>query len=114
VTGLDFFVLIFVVIGAVHFGWNLREIYAKHVLKKMNEELSEDLAEIQQQFKDNVIPMRVEKHQSEYYLYNTTNQSFICQGKNKGELQDKFNTVYPKKKGVILEGGEIWRELNDE
>lgn len=110
---MDLFLIIGIIIGAFHTGWVCREIYAKHVVKKMHDEMSDHLSEIQEQFKENVIPMRVEKHNSEYFLYNTTNQAFICQGATKDELRERFNVAYPQKKGVILEGTDLWREVND-
>lgn len=109
---MDAFLLLCIIIGAFHTGWVCRELYAKHRVKQMNEEMEEDLAEIQQHFKENVIPMRVEKHNDVYFLYNTTNQAFICQGKDKEELRERFNVAHPDKKGLVLEGIELWREVD--
>ena len=110
---IDLLFLVAIIIGAVHTGWVLRELYAKYLVKQLHNELSNDLAEIQEQFKENVVPMRVEKHNSEYFLYNTTNQAFICQGGTKDELSKRFSVAYPQKKGVIFEGTDLWREVND-
>lgn len=110
---IDLVLIIGIIVGAFHFGWTAREIWAKHQVKKIHQEIEDNLFQAQEQIKDNIIPMRVEKHNNEYYLYNTINQSFICQGKTKDDLFDKFSIAYPKKKGVIFEGGELWREVND-
>ena len=111
---IDVLLLVGIVIGAFHTGWVLREIWARHRARQLQEQLINVLFDdIHNQLKENIIPMRVEKHNEEYFLYNTTNQSFICQGKTRDELYDKFNYAHPKKKGVIFEGAEIWREVND-
>lgn len=110
---MDFITFIFVAIGAFHTGWVCREIYAKQKVRELNEELGQNLSILEKQFKDNVIGMRLEKHQDTIYVYDTANNAFICQGKTKTELSEAFYKVNPNKKGIILEGDEFWKEAND-
>jgi hypothetical protein len=94
----------------IYVGWKLREVHAKRVVRKMHETMS---TQFDDHLKESIVGMRLEKHDGVIYIYESENNSFICQGKTKKELSDNFNAVRPNKKGIILEGSEYWRETND-
>lgn len=90
-------------------GWYAREIIAKYKVKQLEEELSDDLQKLEWLMKDKLVNLKIEESNGILYLYDFTNNTFICQGETKEEVMKTFHQLYPNKKGIVHEGVELWR-----
>lgn len=110
---MEILTLIFVAIVFFHAGYKVREIVAKQTIKRFQEDLADDLEELQTQFKEVFVNLKVEQHGESLFLYDFATSQFICQGKTRTEVLQNFHKIYPNKKGLIHDGIEIWRKAHD-
>lgn len=107
---MEFIFIILVVVAATHFGWNLRGIYEDIKLRRANAELSENLQKLEKHYVDTYVNLKLEKVNDMIYVYDM-NDTFICQGKTRKEINELFRNKYPNKNGMIHEGEKLWKEL---
>lgn len=86
--------VIFFVLGFIQ-GWRMRELYA---VKKLDELLNKVEQEVDEEIKESIIPITIEKHQDTYFVYGVNDNQFIAQGNNRWELEKNLETRYPGKK----------------
>lgn len=91
------------VIGVVTFtfgigvGWRLREMHAENVVKRyMKEQDAKNKID-----PANIMNVSVEKHNDQYYVYNSDNNNFLVQVKTKEELM-KFFTEKHSDKTIMM------------
>lgn len=74
-------------------GWYGREIYAKHMVKKLGAQIDEIASEV---VKESIINIDVEKHDDTLFVYKKDG-TFLAQGKNIDELTDILQKKFPGK-----------------
>lgn len=89
-------ILIVVIFGVSCFllGWKLREIHAKNVVARMKKEM---LEEAHEEFKSNVVNIKVEDHNGEFFVYRKDDGSYLAHGETKSTLEDILNEKFPGK-----------------
>lgn len=107
----DFLLLLFIVIAAIHFGWVMKTIFDRIRFKNYQDELSDNLTKLEKYYVENIVNLKLEKHNDMIYVYNMNDDSFVCQGKTRKEIQDLFKLKFPDKNGVIHEGSKLWKEM---
>lgn len=67
-------------------------------------QLAKDLeSHLEEAFKKAVIPVIAERHNGDILLYNAVTQQFLCQGRDRQELEEKIHSQFPKKILVLDE-----------
>ena len=61
-----------------------------YILRRFNDRLEQQLAELVQELEDRIIGLDVEVDNNQYFIYNTKDKSFICQGATAEEIKQKF------------------------
>lgn len=105
--------LVFVIV-AVNVWYAYQLISSRMRIRRMTDEIGENLAKIEHLMTEHFVPMNIEKHNGIYYCYTVADDAFVCQGKTEEEVYENFGKVYPDKFGMIFEGGDIWKELVNE
>lgn len=72
-------------------GWRFREVHAKIVVEKYQEEYIESL-------KKDVINIKVEDSDGTFFVYKKEDGSYIAHGENMTKLEDILNEKYPGKR----------------
>lgn len=72
----------------------------------IREEVGELIAKAEEELKK-ILVVRVEKHGEMYYLFNQTNDEFICQGKDLEEVKRAYILRFPNKRALVDEGKEL-------
>jgi hypothetical protein len=67
-----------------------------------NEILTEQLLEMTQQIKNNIIRVDIEKHDNVFYLYEKDTREFIAQGSNFEEVKQRCESRF-KGKSVVAD-----------
>jgi len=80
------------ILGGVH-GWNLREKYASHLLKKLTKHIVEE-----QVSSEDLIQIIVEKHNETLFIYKKEDGQFMVQGSSFKELNDALENRFPGKR----------------
>lgn len=90
---MDFLILAGVAIVSFIWGWNTRERVAIIQSNKLLKQLSEEVEEQQ----ENVIRIKIEKHEGVLYAYHYDNSLFIAQADCKEDLEKKLSEKFPGK-----------------
>ena len=76
------------------FGWKLREVHARRIMDKMVDDISKNTLE---EFKKNVVNIRVEDHDGLFFVYDKEDGSYLAHGENKTKLEDILIEKFPGK-----------------
>jgi hypothetical protein len=96
---MDILVLIVVALIFFYAGWQSREAYAMHVVRRILEE-AEEMQEPEEEPRQKMV---LEKHNDVIYAYTDDNHEFMAQGKDLFELDTAIQARYPGKKFAIRE-----------
>lgn len=61
-----------------------------YMLRRFNDKLEQQLTDLVQELEDRIIGLDVEVDNNQYFIYNTKDKSFICQGATAEEIKQKF------------------------
>ncbi len=92
---MEFFILIGVAIISFMWGWNSREFIAIRKTSRLLEELAE---EHQQEQKENLFKITLEKHDGILFAYALEDGQFIAQGNSREELEKRLAERLPGKR----------------
>jgi hypothetical protein len=77
-----------------------------YVLRRFNDRLEQQLAELVQELEDRIIGLEVEVDNNQYFLYNVKDKSFICQGATAEEIKQRFQARCPNQNAYFAGGDE--------
>jgi hypothetical protein len=77
-----------------------------YVLKRFNDRLEQQLTELVQELENRIIGLDVEVDNNQYFLYNTLDKSFVCQGATAQEIKEKFLARCPGQNAYFAGGDE--------
>jgi CHASE1-domain containing sensor protein len=77
-----------------------------YVLRRFNDQLEQQLAELVQELEDRLIGLEVEVDNNQYFLYNIKDKSFICQGATAEEIKQRFQARCPNQNAYFAGGDE--------
>ncbi len=77
-----------------------------YVLRRFNDRLEQQLAELVQELEDRLIGLEVEVDNNQYFLYNIKDKSFICQGATAEEIKQRFQARCPNQNAYFAGGDE--------
>jgi hypothetical protein len=77
-----------------------------YVLRQVNDRLEQQLTELVQELENRIIGLDVEVDNNQYFLYNTLDKSFVCQGATAQEIKQKFLTRCPGQNAYFAGGDE--------
>jgi hypothetical protein len=81
--------------------WLVIKMWEKYLVAK-TESLKEQIKDMQEQVKNRVILVNIEKHDNVFYLYDKDTQEFIAQGSNFNEVKKNCETRF-KGRSVIAD-----------
>ena len=82
------------VLGAVY-GWHARERQARRTIDRFFSEVEVPVGE---QVNDSVIPIKIDRHNGVFFVYNKETEEFMGQGNTRKELEDVLAKRFPDKK----------------
>jgi hypothetical protein len=91
---MEFLILLGVVVVSFMWGWSTREKVARKQTDKLFQHLIEQEIEEQEQ----LVRIKIEKHDGVLYAYHVENSLFIAQAKDKRELEEKLCEKFPGKR----------------
>ena len=77
-----------------------------YLLTRINARLEAQVSELLKQAQELIVPLEVEVDNNQYFIYNATDKSFICQGATAQQILDGFKERYPNKNGFFASGDE--------
>jgi len=77
-----------------------------YILRRFNDRLEQQLAELVQELEDRLIGLEVEVDNNQYFLYNIKDKSFVCQGATAEELKQRFMARCPNQNAYFAGGDE--------
>jgi hypothetical protein len=77
-----------------------------YVLRRVNNRLEQQLAELVQELENRIIGLDVEVDNNQYFLYNTQDKSFVCQGATAEEIKQRFMARCPNQNAYFAGGDE--------
>jgi hypothetical protein len=77
-----------------------------YLLKRFNDRLEEELAGVLKQVEDRIIGLEVEVDNNQYFIYNASDKSFICQGATAEQIIEGFRARCPNKNAYFASGDE--------
>ena len=77
-----------------------------YILRRFNDRLEQQLTDLVQELEDRIIGLDVEVDNNQYFIYNTKDKSFICQGATAEEIKQKFLTRCPGQNAYFAGGDE--------
>jgi len=77
-----------------------------YILRRFNDRLEQQLAELVQELEDCIIGLDVEVDNNQYFIYNTKDKSFVCQGATAEEIKEKFLARCPGQNAYFAGGDE--------
>ena len=80
-----------------YFGWVTREIHAKRVVARLRQEVEEIVDEKANEFKKNVINIKVEDHDGQFFIYKKDDGSYLAHAETMSKLEDILNEKFPGK-----------------
>ena len=83
----------------VNIGWKAREVHAKKVVAKFEQEVSEKVGEEVK----SLIHINIERHNGMFYVYDKRQKTFMAQGTTREELEDALQSRYPGKRFACSE-----------
>jgi hypothetical protein len=75
-----------------------------YVLKRFNDRLEQQLADLVEELEDRIIGLDVEVDNNQYFIYNTKDKSFICQGATAEEIKERFLARCPNQNAYFAGG----------
>lgn len=88
--------LIIVVVGFVA-GWYAREWHATIVMNRFVEKFEERAKDALEEIRENLIKIKIEKHNDMLFVYGLEDDEFMAQGSTRKELEDNLRKRYPGK-----------------
>jgi hypothetical protein len=77
-----------------------------YILRRFNDRLEQQLAELVQELEDRIVGLDVEVDNNQYFIYNSKDKSFICQGATAEEIKQKFLARCPGQNAYFAGGDE--------
>jgi hypothetical protein len=77
-----------------------------YILRRFNDRLEQQLEELVQELENHIIGLDVEVDNNQYFLYNTLDKSFVCQGATAEEIKQKFLARCPGQNAYFAGGDE--------
>jgi hypothetical protein len=77
-----------------------------YILRRFNDRLEQQLEELVKELEDRIIGLDVEVDNNQYFIYNTKDKSFICQGATAEEIKQKFLARCPGQNAYFASGDE--------
>jgi hypothetical protein len=77
-----------------------------YVLRRVNDRLEQQLTELVEELENCIIGLDVEVDNNQYFLYNTKDKSFVCQGATAEEIKEKFLARCPGQNAYFAGGDE--------
>ena len=75
-----------------------------YVLKRVNDRLEQQLTELVEELENRIIGLDVEVDNNQYFIYNTKDKSFVCQGATAKEIKEKFMSRCPNQNAYFAGG----------
>ena len=75
-----------------------------YLLKRFNDRLEAELANVLKQVEDRIIGLEVEVDNNQYFIYNAKDKSFICQGSTAEQILEGFKSRCPDKNATLSQG----------
>lgn len=92
---MDILILIGVFIVAFSWGWSVREQVAERKAKAIMDKIEK---QIHEEEVENIMKIKIEKHNDMLFVYDFHTNMFIVQAKDRPELEEKLDKLYPGKK----------------
>jgi hypothetical protein len=77
-----------------------------YLLRRINDRLEQQLEDLVQELEDRIIGLDVEVDNNQYFIYNTKDKSFICQGATAEEIKERFLARCPNQNAYFAGGDE--------
>jgi hypothetical protein len=77
-----------------------------YILRRFNDRLEQQLTDLVKELEDRIIGLDVEVDNNQYFIYNSKDKSFICQGATAEELKQKFLARCPGQNAYFASGDE--------
>jgi hypothetical protein len=77
-----------------------------YVLRRVNDRLEQQLTELVEELENCIIGLDVEVDNNQYFLYNTLDKSFVCQGATAEEIKQRFLARCPGQNAYFAGGDE--------
>jgi hypothetical protein len=77
-----------------------------YILRRFNDQLEQQLTELVEELENRIIGLDVEVDNNQYFLYNTQDKSFVCQGATAEEIKQKFLARCPGQNAYFAGGDE--------
>ena len=77
-----------------------------YILRRFNNQLEQQLAELVEELEDRLIGLEVEVDNNQYFLYNIKDKSFVCQGATAEEIKQRFMARCPNQNAYFAGGDE--------
>jgi hypothetical protein len=77
-----------------------------YILRRFNDQLEQQLTELVEELENRIIGLDVEVDNNQYFLYNTQDKSFVCQGATAQEIKEKFLARCPGQNAYFAGGDE--------
>jgi hypothetical protein len=77
---------------------------AWYILRRFNNQLEQQLTELVEELENRIIGLDVEVDNNQYFLYNTQDKSFVCQGATAQEIKEKFLARCPGQNAYFAGG----------
>jgi hypothetical protein len=77
-----------------------------YILRRFNDRLEQQLEELVKELEDRIIGLDVEVDNNQYFIYNSKDKSFICQGATAEEIKQKFLARCPGQNAYFAGGDE--------
>jgi hypothetical protein len=79
---------------------------AWYILRRFNDRLEQQLTELVEELENRIIGLDVEVDNNQYFIYNTKDKSFVCQGATAQEIKEKFLARCPNQNAYFAGGDE--------
>jgi restriction endonuclease S subunit len=93
---MEYILLILIFVGGVGWGWRLREKMAVQNMQKILDNVEESAEELEEDL--NRIPVTIERLNSQLFVYSMEDSSFMAQGDDWKEVEERLSSRYPGKK----------------
>ena len=77
-----------------------------YILRRFNDQLEQQLTELVEELESRIIGLDVEVDNNQYFIYNTKDKSFVCQGATAEEIKEKFLARCPNQNAYFAGGDE--------
>jgi hypothetical protein len=77
-----------------------------YILRQFNDRLEQQLTELVEELENRIIGLDVEVDNNQYFLYNTLDKTFVCQGATAQEIKEKFLARCPGQNAYFAGGDE--------